>query len=195
MFIIPIIYYLVDKYELNGLIVCFLINILFEILCKVVSLQDGYYRLLSFRYIFIVSFGCYLFKSNCIKNVTFWIAGLLGVAYIIIFKYLETNHLFINEAWAGTSVLAVLYILPIVRIFIKNKRIHNNLLELLGKASYNIFLVQMVYFIASSRMYNYVSFVPLRIVINIIICCSIGVLFYKIENPITSKIIKKISGK
>lgn len=194
MFILPIVYYFIDKYETKGLIVCFVFTILFELACKIINISDGFYRFLAFRYIFIASFGCYLYGTKCQRNKAYWVACLLGIVYIILFEYIGIRHIFINDAWDGTSVFAVLFILPIVRFAIGKKDMTNKVLELLGKASYNIFLVQMVYYLAASEMYKYVAFVPLRIIINMVVCCLVGVVFYKIENPITNKIIKKIRG-
>ena len=84
---------------------------------------------------------------------------------------------------APTSVFAVMYIVPIMMVLIsKATFLHNKLLELLGKSSYNIFLVQMVYYLAGDEIINKLcSIVLVRVILNILICCSVGIVFYFIR--------------
>ena len=62
-------------------------------------------------------------------------------------------------------------------------------LELLGKASYNIFLVQMFYYCyVANVVYSVIHNRMLQLIINICICVLGGIIFYVIEVPITEKI-------
>ena len=71
--------------------------------------------------------------------------------------------------------------------------IHNKTLELFGKASFNIFLVQMIYYLVASKfLYPRIENVIVILIINLLVCLSVGVIFYKIETPITQKVIKLI---
>ena len=65
-------------------------------------------------------------------------------------------------------------------------------LELLGKASYNIFFIQMVYYLSYremifKRFYNR----KIEIIAGIVLCIAIGLLFYAVEKPLTMWIISK----
>ena len=148
------------------------------------------YRLLIFRYTMLIAFGCYMAIGK--KAINKWlslIGMIVGIIYIIVFKYMGVTPLF-TVYWTGTSFWAGLFIIPIAYLLIRS-RIHFAPLELLGKASYNIFLVQMVYFVFLDTVsFIQVSNRVLQMIINIVICCVIGVAFYYIETPIT-KYVKK----
>lgn len=70
----------------------------------------------------------------------------------------------------------------------------NSILELLGRASFNIFLVQMIYYLfAPKYIYpllnnNLVFCVP----VSILTCCLVGIGFYMVETPVAKTIVKKI---
>ena len=118
------------------------------------------------------------------------VAGVLGLLYI--FNYTSLNPVITNQ-WKTTSLFAALYLVPVMKIFIEKSLIHHSGLELLGKASYNIFLVQMIYYAyAVGAIYKLVNSPLLRIVVNTIACIACGVFFYMIENPLSTKTIKHI---
>lgn len=122
--------------------------------------------------------------------------GIIGFVYLMLFNYVGVQPLFIDQ-WTNTSVVAVLYIVPIMMIFVKKINIHNKLLELLGRGSFNICLVQMLYYWTAipSRIYLIIPSIVLRLLSNVLICSIVGVVFYRIENPITQRIIKSIRNK
>ena len=60
----PLIYLLFRKGKNRGLINCFILNITYELIAYFANINPGIYRLLIFRYIFIIGFGIYLEKSS-----------------------------------------------------------------------------------------------------------------------------------
>lgn len=60
IFVFPVIFKFVKKYNHCGLLACGLINVLYEIMKIVYFVDEKCYRLLIFRYIFIIAYGCYL---------------------------------------------------------------------------------------------------------------------------------------
>ena len=91
--------------------------------------------------------------------------------------------------WSRTSMLAVFYIAPIAYLLIKKGSWECKPLELMGKASYNIFFVQMVFF---HIVGNYVGGIPgtfLPMLGSYAVCVLGGILFYKLETPITKRIL------
>lgn len=174
--------------------VCFILNFCYEAFKTVINMNTGFYRICSFRYIFVIGYGCFLFytQKKIIKHVWYYLGGTIGLIYIVVFNYLGVKPIITNQ-WTLTSLFAVMLIIPVMKILIKNINYHIALLELFGKASYNIFLVQMIFFLKGADIvYKYIPFVILRLIVLISICCIVGVLFYKLENPITKKIIKAI---
>ena len=193
---LPAIYYFINKYRTTGLFCCFLVTVFYEVLKNAIGMSPGVYRLCALRYIFIIAYGCFLYlvhrKDVEVERIVFYIVGLLGYTYILVFNYAGLKPLITNQ-WTRSSVFASLFIVPIMMHLMKPRELHNGVLELLGKASFNICLVQMCYFwAAADKVYLYVPTIPLRLAVNFIICCTVGVLFYKIENPITRRIVKAI---
>lgn len=60
----PFIYYIFIKFKSKGIIVCFILNILYEIFVLSINLNPELYRLLIFRYTLMIGFGVYLQKND-----------------------------------------------------------------------------------------------------------------------------------
>jgi len=178
IFIFPLLYFLIKRYKQKGLFISFVLNILYELIKYLINLNFSIYRLLVFRYIFIISYGIYLGlnKKNDIKKPLRLISFILGLVFIIYNEYIGLDNSFINY-YPNTSLIACLYFAEILSILIENLKFKNKFLELLGKASYNIFLVQMFY-------YKYISIdlsKTFLFVLSFIICLCFGLLFYYLE--------------
>lgn len=192
--LLPLIIWIVKRNPTTGIIFCFFANVIFEILKTLLNMDTGLYRICPFRYLFVLSYGCFLYfyKQQNIKHELSVIIGAVGAIYIVIFNYTNAKPV-ITGLWTNTSVFASLILFPIMMILLEKNSLHNKLFEMLGQASFNICLVQMVYYlIADSIAKDYIPYPPLQIAANVLICCFIGVMFHKIENPITQSVIKKI---
>lgn len=191
--IFPLIWIVVRKYHFKGLIICFWANVIYEVVKTYINMSPGMYRLCAFRYIFILAFGCFLFyMQGEEKKLGYGIAGILGAIYIVIFNYTDARPI-ITDQWTVTSVFAVLFIVPIMRYLIKLNKLHNSLLELIGRASYNIFLAQMIYYwLFAEKVYEIIHGTFAQLLVNLVVCCLFGIIYYRIENPITQRAIKFI---
>lgn len=200
IFIFPLIYFVIKKHRRKGLIFIFVANVFYEILKSAFYMNDIEYRLLFFRYIFVAAAGCYAYlceknKKLEKKDIVIYICEFItGIFFICLFSY--TNYTpKILVYWSSTSLVTCLYIIPMMRllVLISNIKVRLYPLELIGKASYNIFLVQMIYYcIFASDVTHMIGNYVLSIVVNIIICVSTGIIFYIIENMITSRMVKAI---
>ena len=197
VFIFPLIYFCILRKGFPGLLLMFLINAAYEFIQSIYGLGESCYRLLVFRYIFVIAFGCYiyLYGNETIKKIYRVLSFIIGVCFIILVEYSSYNPKIIIY-WTRTSFVACLYILPIAyNLLRKGSKFHCVPFEMLGKASFNIFLTQMVYYMyAANILYSYISNMYLRIIINIFICCVFGIIFYYVESFITKKIIKRIQA-
>ena len=191
--IVPLICAVVKKLHLIGLMGCFGVDILFEIVKTVIDMDPAVYRLCAFRYIFVVAIGVFLyFRSSDKNNIWSCAVGGAGVAYIIVFNYTAAEPWITNQ-WTTTSVFAVLYLIPIMIYLMGQKQIHCSVIELLGKASYNIYLTQLGwYWAAARRVHDAAGIGILSLAIDIAACSLLGVIFYKIENPITRRLTGKL---
>lgn len=195
----PLVWFVTSKYKGYGLIGCFLANILFELVKTAIRMPTPVYRLCALRYIFILAYGCYLFacreEIKCQKKKLYYASGVIGTAYLITFEYLSVDCVFVPSGWVSTFVIGTLYIVPVMLYLMKPSRLRCDIIELLGKASFDILLIQMAYYWGVADMiYKIVPGAALQLMISVILCCGAGVAFYKIESPITRRIVKAIRG-
>ena len=194
VFYFPFIFVIIRKYKFKGVIICFFINLLYEVLKFSYGMNLECYRLLVFRYTLVIAYGCYLATEDHKRHkILSFLCFFLGLTYIIGYKYLDFTPI-ITSYWPATSMWACLYLIPIAAPLIIN-RAKNQVIETIGKASYDIFLVQMVYYNAHIRggadiVYKLVENRVLQLVLGIVICVLIGLLFYYLETPLTKKIEK-----
>ena len=192
MFLFPIIYALVKKYNWKGVLVVAFATFFFEVLKFPYMENEGQYRLLLFRYFMLIAFGSYFAMNK--MNRKHWILSVVGFCFIILFKYTNYSPK-IFKWWTGTSMFPVLFIVPIFG-FLVGKNIKFAPLEKIGKASYNIFLTQMVYYCyLYGKIKEFLVNVYLNAVVSIAICVIIGIVFYEIENRITKKVTAKVIEK
>lgn len=192
MFLFPIIYALVKKYNWKGVLVVAFATFFFEVLKFPYMENEGQYRLLLFRYFMLIAFGSYFAMNK--MNRKHWILSVVGFCFIILFKYTNYSPK-IFKWWTGTSMFPVLFIVPIFG-FLVEKNIKFAPLEKIGKASYNIFLTQMVYYCyLYGKIKEFLVNVYLNAVVSIAICVIIGIVFYEIENRITKIVTAKVIEK
>jgi len=159
-------------------------------------MQPWVYRLCALRYIFILSFGVFLYCKNeyCRESsyILYYLVGTGGAVYILLFEYLPFKPLVTNQ-WTSTSVFAVMLIVPFMKFLMTPRKLSCKVLEYIGRASFNVFLVQMLYYwIFSNKVYMYVSSNIIRLGLNVLICTVVGTTYWCIERPITERVFKLI---
>ncbi|MDH6603154.1 peptidoglycan/LPS O-acetylase OafA/YrhL [Bacilli bacterium PM5-9] len=205
VFMAPIIYFLFKKNSKITFAAIIVLDIIYNI--YIAPLSSDAYRMLSLRYIIFILLGIRLNRS--IKNneniKISLIFILIGFIFILGYNYLGyTPKIYFN--WSNASSFPVaLYAYGIVFILYKGyirfeKKFNNfffNFFSLLGKASYHIFLFQMLFYGPLTDIkYNVdglikkFNFYP-SLIICIIICLIGGLLFYYFEQWIRKKINKK----
>lgn len=195
VFIFPTVYLLVRERKQRGVVLCAIINLLFDVLQSVLGLDESIYRLLIFRYLFVIALGCYAGIKEKINKKSGMIMSLVGIAYIILVKYAGINPFF-TKSWSGTSMLACMYIAPLIILTVNECDWHIRIFEEMGKASYNIFLVQMLYYYSFARfVYSAVDSVAMQFLISLGFCIIAGWLYYKAETPLTKKLVVRITKK
>lgn len=159
-------------------------------------MNEECYRLLIFRYILLIAVGCYIAEDKIVINKILLMASfVIGVLFITAYCYLGYEPKLIIY-WTNTSCIACLYIIPIMFfIFGKLRRLRFKPLEILGKASYNIFLVQMVWYVfGTGWLGEIIKSKVIHLSLNLLICVGVGVAFYYFEAPITRIVIKKVDS-
>ena len=196
IFLYPVIYWIIKRYNKKGLIMIFLLNILYEIMKFSFGIKEETYRLLIFRYLFLFGWSTYIFHNNYLDTLKgkgkFILSFVMGIAFIILNSYLGYKSRLFNM-WTSTSLMFCFYIIPVFLItynMIKERR--NIILESIGKCSYHIFLFQMFYYeYCEARLRNLVSNNKVLLMLDFTICIIFGIIFYYIERPITRKLVNR----
>ena len=203
LFIIPIIYVISSKKVNYSLPIFFAFGVLFEIFTHLSGMTEGIYRLLIGRYIFAIALGNYLaLNQNKINKILLYAGSILSILYMYASVYLN-YHIFGHTYWLPEQAPAYFYaaFLFIVGMdFLPKKTgfLFTTIAEF-GKASWHIFLIQMLYFWAIrpgvlSPSLGLQQDSIYAIMIDIITCVTIGYIFYTIEkSTYNQKILTKQS--
>ncbi len=199
VFVFPLIFFLIEKNKEKGLLICFIANVVYELLAWAYVMNSSCYRLLSFRYVFLIAVGVYAFKGF---KFSLWISLLMtsiGAFFITIVIYFKYEPRIINKDWASTNFLSSMLIIPLMVFILQNAKFRFKPLEIIGQCSYHIFLVQMMYYLGySSLLKSKISSWQVHLIIGSVICLGIGIAFYYAEKPLQNQIqcfIKKLSEK
>ena len=193
MLLFPFMYLLIRKYKEKGIIIIFIVQLLFELICYFTNINVEVYRILCFRYIFLVSLGCYLtLKVDKITPNTLLLMEIIGINFISILICGNSKQTYAPfTLWSRTSMLTAFYIFPIFAYIYYNYNLNIpnrflNIISEIGRASWHIFLIQMLYFCIIPGSFKY----PLKIMlpISLLVNTVLGWVFYKIEKQIQSKI-------
>lgn len=197
----PLIYFLVKRKGIYGVIDCFLINLLYEIIQTSYLMNGSFYRLISLRYIFIISIGVFIYLSKKkIRPYILLISFVIGLLYVVLVDYTSYKPLFITK-WSDTSLFFGFYVIPVIYVLLnmKRKKLNLKIMNSISKASYNIFLVQtLLYYIIDNLKIKITDSIVINCLIMVVASFIVGYIFYKIEAPITKWLISitnKISFK
>lgn len=196
IFVFPVIYFIVKKHELRGVVIVGIVNAAYELLQRAYGMNDGCYRLLLFRYLLLIAAGCYVaLTDRRFSPGRMMLAFACGLFYIVAIWYLGYQPK-IMIYWIGTSWLACLYVIPWGMLGLRHlKGWHCKPLEILGKASFHVFLTQMVWYACISwKVTELVSGRITRLLLALAASLVLGVIFYYVETLITKWLNGKIIG-
>ena len=194
----PILYFIMKRHPLRGIIICAALNLAFEIGKNMIGMSPEVYRLLICRYILAISVGVFIYIYNgkySMKLISLSLA--VGISYQIATCYMGYKPIIFTQ-WTDTSMVSILYIAPVFLFLWKKFRYAKwrggHILEQCGRASFEIFLTQMVFYaFANGILDKHIGSPMIHLIINIIVCMSIGYIFYRIEWPVTKKIIANVT--
>lgn len=188
IFVFPLIYFVIVKKKEKGLLIAFIANAVYELLIWAYGIPTGSYRLLMFRYVFLVAAGVFAFKGLRLPTLLSILMTTMGIAFITAVTYFGYEPRIVNKDWATTNFISSMIIIPMMIWLLqksKNGGVHLLPLEVFGRASYHIFLVQMMYYLGYYQvLQDRVSTWQGHLIAGIIISLTIGVVFYYIDKPI-----------
>ena len=173
------------------LIVFILVSQLVEIVSALLTMPEWIYRLLLFRYFFLVYLGYLLANKGYILNGNTMLLSIVSVVFAFLFTYTDVDFypLFNNVgAWSTCHWICYFYIaffmiigLTVIYSCFGNYAF-STLIKQIGKYSYEIYLFQLLYFTCVSEYVINVLSLTNKTMITIILStllCIIPVLLYK----------------
>ena len=195
VFFFPVIYFIINVKRETGLIICMAFNAVYELLAWAYGLNPESYRLLVFRYTFVIAAGVFASKKYKIGRACSVLMTLTGAAFIIAIGRMNYAPRILNREWATTNFLSSMLIVPAMVWVLQEVRMCFAPLEVLGRASYHIFLAQMIYYGGYySILKEKIGSRPGLLAAGMALCVAAGVLFYYVEKPVQDRVIRRIAG-
>lgn len=173
----------------------------FEILFSFINLPDNIYRLLAIRYLFLVYLASIWVKEGIKINTRMNILSLLSLLSIVYFEYfsIDDEPLFFNTAWKFHrwpcyTYLAIWggYLLNALYSKLHKVNLINSMCGLLAKASYEIFLIQMIVLdVWPKQSDNSFFFLIFKRLLIYIICIVGGYWFFLSYRRLTKLLVSK----
>jgi peptidoglycan/LPS O-acetylase OafA/YrhL len=218
IFIFPLIYILYKKSPNLMLITLFSIDFLFQLVAPYLAIFDNVpylYGACIFRYFSAIALGLYisedLLTSRHIellsKKNRFILVGVpISIVYLFMARFTRQPFFLFSEARGFQNVISFFYPLLLVVIMLrffpeKTDNVILNSLATIGKASYHIFLIQILFFGFGLSFVRFVNWDnlwvigPLAILANIISATILGLIFYFFEKNFKVKFREKMSLK
>lgn len=216
IFIFPLLFLFYSNKPKYFLVVCFVINIVFELISPYLLSNRIYlYNASVLRFLFAIALGMWISKDYRLLSTTS-IPVLIGSVFSIVYLLLNIfgNYpipYFLSEQHTQ-NIFSFFYPALLVLVGLKylpctvSANSLNDFIVTIGKASYHIFLVQMFYFSVLNSpfgpgFFKYFTFgldstnalVPaINLLLNEAICIMLGLLFYRIK---AENIIANIKSK
>ncbi|WP_424355973.1 acyltransferase family protein [Methanobacterium sp. MBAC-LM] len=202
----PILYWLYKYNPKYVLIAGFILNFAFEVLAaQVPALGNNsyWYRACILRYLFLIVLGMWLVDNfeparlkSLIKRKNLLIGLVVSIIYITGVSIFSLKFPYFQGSWQPQTVLSFFYPLFLCALGIKylpsvSNRVWNSF-RVIGKASYHIFLVQMLFFVSGLQLIifdlNLQNVLVVKIlavsIINVLILVGLGLLFYYMDSKI-----------
>ncbi len=190
---------LYDKLKAASFIPVAVFQLIYEILIYYTSFPKQLSRLLIVRYLVLILGGIFIFdkykNEKQIKNKWIYIlSAILGAGYIIAIGYFDFTPKVLFTDWASTAMPTALYLVPAIMLvlFKFGEKEVKPIFTILGKASYHIYLIQMIYFGIAVKSIG-LSKPLINFVIGTAFSVSLGLIMYFTENKIRKSIKNKRS--
>ncbi|MBU8923021.1 MAG: acyltransferase [Bacteroidales bacterium] len=194
LLILPLLYLLLRKGIARALIMIFIVDVGIEIMLHLYGIEPSLYRLLCFRYLIAISLGVFIVFRPEGNKIFLTLGAMTGFVYILA---LNTGHAGILEDLNWRIHKAPIYVWDLMLVVIMLKYFSRDdmswfsrMFRYFGKASYHIFLVQMAYFFIVGITVKHFTGLQVSqdqrfLLINVVLCCVVGALFYRFESGFT----------
>lgn len=208
IFVAPLLYYFFRRSPIVALVATFAIDLGFELSGPYIPYSV--YFICILRYIAALGLGFYIApellgkgKLDMFDRRFVFIVPLAAMSAVFLVLYNGSSFPLFRPEWGTQNLLSFFYpmllMILLFKLYSYYSRIdRRHLLELFGRASYHIYLVQMLYFgFVISGFFSLINAMPRFVVWLIVIIASLGVnialgvLSYKVEGRVREKLTKK----
>lgn len=197
-FFIPLFAPLMRRLSVNWLLIVFvIISQIVEIACSITHCPDNIYRIVFFRYIFLIFIGYLLATKGLVLNKVTIIGGIISMFFLYLFAYTRIDmepwfctHL---DLWPLCHWVCYIYIAYFLIAFFKYTHTKlrrfptiNSYIEKIGKYSYEIYLFQIFYYATLSvyigKILTFIGNYPTQRILYVLIStaiCVIPVVYFK----------------
>jgi peptidoglycan/LPS O-acetylase OafA/YrhL len=214
IFISPLIFFFYRKSPRASIATLFLLELLFQLLTPYISVfqQTKYlYSACIFRYLSAIAIGLHISDDLLVKgrihlldrkNLFILVGFPISIVYLLMARTTaQPFPLFWNQS-NFQNLISFFYPTVLVALIMNWRFQHFNnwffkATMIFGKASYHIFLVQILYFgfglnfIKFVTIDNYLIWGPLAIILNLLINIILGLLFYLAQGRIEERLKRK----
>lgn len=161
------------------------LSCLLELICVYTHIPEWLYRLLFFRYFFLIYLGYLWVEKGVNLNRTTFSLSMVSIVYILLFTYTSINFepFFFQSDWKIYHWICYFYVAYLFMFFLKACHSHLNarlksFICLMGKYSYEIFLFQMLVFrfFPSGRLLAIVGDKYVCVVLTVILTVTLSIL-------------------
>lgn len=171
----------------------FAISIGAEVLFSIINLPDFVYRLLATRYLFLIFLAYEIWIKEGVKiNKKIMILSIFSIMAVLFFSFSQSDlePIFYNTGWKTHRWICYYYVatLLVYALWFIYKKVEkfswlDKSIKLMGRCSYEIYLMQMVVFVFLSgrlsfinSLYTYIK-IPLYMLMMITISIMLGIGF------------------
>ena len=128
-------------------------SILLEYFCSTIAITPWLYRIIFFRYIFLIPLGLDWVYNGIKLDKKRLSLSIVSICFIVLFQYFNPNlePFFFHTAWKSFHWVCYFFVAYLLMHILKHVYTHlgelpKHFILKCGKFSYNIFLVQMIVF-------------------------------------------------
>lgn len=173
--ILPLLRWLLDRGPWVLLGTCLALDLSYELTAAYFGLNNYVTKALIFRYLFAVALGMLLAKGH-----RFWPLLPLSFAFLVA-TTAGVRFDFLAPGWRSQSFLAAGYTIALVAVGLRFR--YPMLLQSFGRASWHIFLVQILWFgqVAPVLVRRFGLSTEANVALGLVACLGIGLVFARAE--------------
>ncbi len=205
MFLFPLLYLIVKRWRGKGICFLLLMTLIWDLFATCwVPISVNSYKFCAFRLIPQVSLGIYARLTDLQKHPSLhWEMLIIGFLCYFMFDFFPLKHLSLFYQWPCANLFVALFLYPFLvwtlsafqKVSYTDSKISYSIITF-SNATYHIFLVQMLLYNVILYAWNeQVNNIFLTMPVNLFICITGGLLYYRWLSPVEHKMLKGLKSR